>query len=140
MKDLSLHILDLVDNSLAASARRIAVRLNLDPRADLLTVVIEDDGEGMDETTLARALDPLFTTRSGTRTGMGLPLFAQASREAGGRLKLDSRPGGGTKVEATFRLSHPDCKPLGDVEGTIEALRASHPEIQIVFDRQGGIL
>lgn len=139
MEDLSLHILDLVENSLAAKARNVAIRLREDPKADLLILEIEDDGEGMEEEKRREALSPFFTTK-GKKTGLGLALLAQSAQEAGGRVELESREGRGTKVKATFRLSHVDRRPVGDVEETLRCLRGTHPEVNISFayDRSNG--
>jgi len=134
MQDLALHILDLVDNCLQAGATRIAVRLVEEPGADRLTVEIADNGRGMAEETLARALDPFFTTKPGKSVGMGLALFAQAARESGGSLKVESAPGRGTTLRAVFGLGHPDRKPLGDIRETMDLLAESHPQVTFDFD------
>lgn len=146
MRDLSLHVLDLLDNCLAAAATWASVDVQEDEERGFLEIEVQDNGVGMDAATLAAARDPFFTTRPGKRTGMGLPLFAQAAREAGGTVAVESEPGSGTRVRASFRLAHPDRKPLGDMEGTIEAVRAAHPELTLEFRhsvvaravRQGG--
>ncbi len=134
MQDLALHILDLVDNSLAAGATRISVQVTEEPEADRLVVEIADNGRGMTERTLARALDPFFTTKPGKPVGLGLALFAQAARESGGSLKVESAPGRGTTLRAVFGLGHPDRKPLGDLEGTMSLLGESHPRVAFAFD------
>lgn len=128
MEDLSLHILDIVENALRAGARNVIVRLSQSKREDRLVLEVIDDGEGMDEETVSRSLDPFFTTKEGKRIGLGLPLLAQAAEEANGKLYLESAPGKGTKVTATFRLSHIDRKPLGNLEETLRCLKAGHPE------------
>jgi signal transduction histidine kinase len=129
MEDLSLHIMDLVDNSIAARATRVHVGIREDRRNDRLHIRIEDDGAGMDRRTLEAAGDPFFTTK-GKPFGLGLSLFAQAARESGGSLKVESEPGKGTTIHAEFGLAHPDRKPMGDIEKTLYALQASHPEIE----------
>jgi signal transduction histidine kinase len=134
MQDLALHILDLVDNSLRAGATRIGVHVLEDPAADRLTVEITDNGRGMDEGTLARALDPFFTTKPGKPVGLGLALFAQAARESGGGLKVESRPGRGTILRADFSLGHPDRKPLGDLKETMSLLAEAHPQVAFEYD------
>ncbi len=133
MEDLSLHIMDLIDNSIAARASRIKVDVREDLQADLLRISISDNGQGMEPEAAKQALDPFFTTKQGKKAGLGLALFAQAAREVGGGVRLKSSPGRGTEVAAEFVLSHPDRKPLGDLEETIRALRASHPEIELRF-------
>jgi len=134
MEDLSLHILDVAENSIAASATRIEIKIDEDRAKDLLSIEIRDNGKGMDEETARRATDPFFTTRTTRRVGLGLSLLAQAAEASGGRMELESSPSAGTVVRACFRLSHPDCKPLGDMEQTIMTLVAGHPEIDIVYE------
>jgi signal transduction histidine kinase len=134
MQDLSLHILDIVENSFNAGSSRIDIRIIEDGPENLLTLEISDDGAGMDEATLNRALYPFYTSKQGKRVGLGLALLAQAAREAGGRIVLESRPEGGTSVAATFEIDHPDRKPMGDVEGTIWMLQITHPETTLRFE------
>jgi hypothetical protein len=90
----------------------------------------------MDQQTLEKVLDPFFTTRTTRKVGLGLSLFAQATRESSGTIELDSAPGRGTTVRATFHPSHPDCRPLGDVYETIRTLVAGHPEIDFLFEHK----
>jgi signal transduction histidine kinase len=134
MEDLSLHILDIAENSIASSARRIEIRIEEDPGSDLLAIEIKDDGKGMDEQTLQKALDPFFTTRTTRRVGLGLPLLAQAARQTDGKIELASKPGQGTTIKATFSLSHLDRQPLGDIQETISTLVAGHPEIDFLYE------
>jgi signal transduction histidine kinase len=136
MEDLSLHILDIAENSISASAKRIEIRISEDRANDLLTVEIKDDGKGMDEQTLQKALDPFFTTRTTRRVGLGLSLLAQAARESDGRIQISSQPGKGTMVKAVFRFSHPDCKPMGDIHETIRSLVAGHPGIDFLYEHK----
>ena len=138
MQDISLHILDIVENSLSANAEKVFIRIVHNLSRDLLILEIKDNGKGMDKKTAEKALDPFFTSKTRKKVGLGLPLLAQAAREAEGKLTIESGPGSGTYIRATFRFSHPDRKPLGDVEGTIRLLRITHPEIdlQYVFRRE----
>jgi heterodisulfide reductase subunit A len=136
MEDLSLHVLDVVENSIAASARRVVIRIVEDTELDLLLIEIADDGDGMDREAVQQALDPFFSTRGTKRIGLGIPLFAQAAREADGNLELMSELGTGTTVRARFRLSHPDRKPLGDMGETIRTLRAGRQELEIEYEHR----
>ena len=136
MEDLSLHILDVVENCLAASASRIEIRIVEDTDRDLLSLEIRDNGKGMDAETRKKATDPFYTTRTTRRVGLGLPLLAQAAREGGGHFELDSEPGRGTTVRAVFQLSHPDRKPLGDVAATLETILTGRPELDLQFAYQ----
>jgi len=134
MEDLSLHILDIVENSIAASASEIKIVIVEDTASDQLRLEISDNGNGMDEEMRKKVLDPFVTTRTTRRVGLGLPLLAQAARESGGDLTLDSAPGRGTTVIAVFQLSHPDLKPLGDIPATLGTILAGKPELDLVFD------
>jgi len=134
MQDLSLHILDVVENSIAASANWIKISIVEDTLRDLLSLEIADNGKGMDRETQQKALNPFFTTRTTRRVGLGLPLLAQAARESNGSFELDSQPGRGTTVRAVFRLSHPDRKPLGDIAETLLTILSGRPELDLKFE------
>lgn len=125
MRELSLHILDLLENALGAGAGRVEVRIQEDPAADRLTIVVRDNGRGMDAGTAQRALDPFFTTRTTRHVGLGLPMLTAASRQCDGDVALESVPGRGTKVTATFRHSHLDRAPLGNMPDTLLAFLLS---------------
>ncbi len=134
MEDLALHILDVAENSTRASASLIEICVVEDEGADLLTVEIFDDGDGMAAEVLSKAGDPFFTTKAGRRIGLGIPMFAQAARDADGELKVEARPGGGTRVVATFRHGHLDRKPIGDLRRTMAILSCSHPEVDFACE------
>jgi signal transduction histidine kinase len=134
VEDISLHILDVVENSIRANATHVIVKVTEDGKEDLLILEIGDDGEGMDEATRRQCLDPFFTTKEGKSVGLGLSLLAQSAEEAGGRLVVETAKGKGTKVIATYRLSHIDRRPLGDIDGTIRCVKGTHPEINFSYD------
>ena len=125
MRELSLHILDLLENALEAGATRVDLSIDENLDADWLTLTVRDDGRGMDAETARRALDPFFTTRTTRHVGLGLPLLAAAARRCDGDLALESAPGQGTTVTATFRHSHLDRAPLGDMAATLLAFLLS---------------
>jgi len=135
VEDLSLHILDIAENSIRAHAHRIEVELVEDRKRDVLTLTVTDDGEGMDEEARRKATNPFFTTKEEKRAGLGLALLSQAAEEAGGGIVVEAQKGRGTRVTATFLLSHIDRKPFGDIEKTIRCLEAAHPEIAFRFTR-----
>jgi len=138
MEDLALHILDIARNGAEAGATRIDIRVDEDPAADALRIVVTDNGRGMDAATAGRALDPFFTTRQTRVVGLGLPLLRQAAEAAGGGLRVDSAPGSGTRVDAVFGLGHLDRAPLGDVETTVLVLMASHPDVDLDWTHRRG--
>jgi anti-sigma regulatory factor (Ser/Thr protein kinase) len=139
MLELALHVLDILQNTVEAGATQIELTIVEDEAADRLTLTVADNGRGMDEQIVRRALNPFYTTRRTRHVGLGLPLFAEAAETAGGGLTIRSQAGEGTTVEATFKLSHPDRQPLGDMAATLLAfllaegapeLRYSHQLIQ----------
>lgn len=133
MEDLSLHILDIVENSVAARADKIEIRLTEDKKKDLLSVEIIDNGIGMDKETQKKALDPFFTSKTVRRFGLGLPLLSEAAKAANGHLSIKSKKGEGTKIKADFQYSHIDRKPLGDIDQTIITLIIGNPEIDLIY-------
>ena len=140
MEDLSLHILDIVENSIIAKASTIEIKVVEDIEKDLLTIEIRDNGQGMDEETVKKALDPFFTTRTTRKVGLGLSLLSQAARESGGNILIESQAGGGTRVKATFGYSHIDRKPVGNMEATLTTLIVGNPEVDFIYEHKKGEL
>lgn len=132
MKDLSLHVLDLIQNSIRAAALMATVELSKTATGQF-TIVISDDGTGMDEEQLRQVKDPFFTTRETRKIGLGVPLLTQKAEQTGGSLTVLSAPGKGCEVSAVFDSSHPDFPPYGDFPGCAWMLMASNPEMKFVF-------
>jgi hypothetical protein len=133
MRELSLHILDLAENAVAAGATRIRIRVKESSAADRLTIEVEDNGCGMPAEKRERLDDPFVTTRRSRRVGLGLPLLWAAARRCDGDLTVANAPGGGTFVAAEFRRSHIDRAPLGDIAATLGTLLAAHPDIDFTY-------
>lgn len=133
MKEIALHILDIAQNSIRAGADEIRISLDESVAADILTLTVADNGKGMDQESCRKATDPFFTSRKTRRVGLGLPLLQMNASLSGGRMTIESEPGRGTTVTATFRYSHVDRPPLGDVSGTIALLIISNPGINIIY-------
>ncbi len=145
MKDLSLHILDVVHNSISAGAKLIKIELIQDEKKDLLELSIEDNGKGIPADKLDKVADPFFTTRTTRKVGLGLPLLRMNAERTGGTFSIESTEGVGTKVKASFGLHHLDRPPLGDMAGVMSMLASSYsdrdfnyhhitPEGEFVFD------
>ena len=132
MEDLSLHILDIAENSLNAGAQNI--RVLLIEKNETLILEIDDDGRGMNEDILSKANDPFFTTKEGKKIGLGLAFLSQAAEETGGNLKIERRTEKGIRIIACFNKNNIDMKPLGDIKKTMRVLKASHPEVNFVFE------
>lgn len=135
MDDLSLHILDIAENSVRADARNIEIIITRE--AGILRVEVNDDGRGMDAATLARVRDPFFTTKR-KKTGLGIPLLSQAAEQTGGNVTVDSAPGRGTKVTVTFPWEHVDRPPIGSMADTLLTLIAGHPDREYIYEEREG--
>lgn len=133
MEELALHVLDLIQNSLEAGARRLVLTVVEDRAQGILSVQLVDDGRGMDASTQKRVFDPFFTSRTTRRVGLGLPLLAATAESTGGRVELESRPGEGTRVRAHLYTSHIDCPPLGDLALTVAVTVAVNPKVEFLY-------
>jgi hypothetical protein len=133
MRELSLNILDIIQNSAAAGATKIDVGVIVDTGANTLEIRVSDNGSGMSEQMVAKALDPFTTTRTTRKVGLGLPLLSQAAQISGGYMSIDSKPGAGTAVEAVFGLNNIDREPFGDITSTLITVVAAYPEIALTY-------
>jgi anti-sigma regulatory factor (Ser/Thr protein kinase) len=133
MLELALHILDIAENSTRAGASLIEITIVEDLDRDVFSMEIRDNGSGMDGETLARAMDPFYTTKKVRRIGLGLPMLAQAAEKAGGRFEIESRVGEGTRVYAQFQHSNLDRQPLGDIPGVMNALILGNPDVDFLY-------
>lgn len=133
MREISMHILDLAQNSIAAGATRLEIEVAADTAADRLTISLQDNGRGMAAEFLVRARDPFVTTRTTRKVGLGIPMFAEAARACDGRLAIQSAPDKGTYIAATFRLSHIDRAPLGDIASTLVSIIAVNPDLHLRY-------
>ena len=134
MHDLSLYLLDILENSVRAGASVIATAIAADRERDELSILVEDDGPGL-PVEPEQALDPFFTTKANKKTGLGLALFRQAAEAAGGGLSVGrSTELGGVAVRAWMRLGDVDRPPLGDVAASIATMVVTNPEIEFRVD------
>ncbi len=136
MKELSLNILDITNNSIKAKADKIEINVIESFSKNEIMISIQDNGCGMDEDFLARVTDPFVTTRTTRKVGLGIPLFKQSAEDAGGYFKILSTVGVGTQVVATYRLDHLDRPPIGDMSSTIISLIQANDQIRFVYTHQ----
>ncbi|MBR6736633.1 MAG: ATP-binding protein [Oscillospiraceae bacterium] len=133
MKELSLNILDIAENSVRANATLIKISVAADTADDTLEITISDNGCGMSEELLKAVCDPFTTTRTTRKVGLGVPLFKEAAEATGGNMTITSKEGEGTMTKAVFGLSHIDRAPLGDIASTIATLIQCNSYIDFVF-------
>ncbi|MBN1486544.1 MAG: sensor histidine kinase [Anaerolineae bacterium] len=137
-RELSQHILDIVENGVSAGAKLIILTIQESIETDTLQITIKDDGKGMDKEMLQAVTDPWVTTRTTRKVGLGIPFFKQAAEMCGGSFDIQSEVGKGTQVVAIFQRSHIDRPPLGDLEGTLLCLIVGYPTIDLVYQHKVG--
>ncbi|MFN3820702.1 MAG: ATP-binding protein [bacterium] len=139
MEDIAHHIIDITENSLNAGANTIIITITDQEKPGYLTLIIEDNGKGMDPEIVFQAPDPFFTTRTTRKVGVGLSFLKQAAELAGGSFALTSSPGKGTRVKTEFKMDHIDMPPLGDIPSALKDLLITHPEVRwvISYNLQG---
>ena len=133
MRELSLHILDVAQNSISAEATVIELEINENIKKDLLTIKISDNGKGMDEDTASKVVDPFYTSRTTRKVGLGIPMFKSNAEMCDGTFELRSTLGVGTEVFVSFKYSHIDRVPLGNMPETIMALVMSDLRTDIYY-------
>lgn len=133
MRELSLHILDIAQNSIVAEAEMLRIVIIEAKKEDRLTIKIKDDGRGMDEEMAKRVVDPFYTTRTTRKVGLGIPLFKENALTCEGAFELKSQLGVGTEIIATFKLSHIDRVPIGNLTDTIVAIVLASPKTDLVL-------
>ena len=134
MKDLSLHILDIVQNSITAGAENIKIDIEDSHSKDLIYIAISDDGAGMSEDFLSKVLDPFTTSRTTRSVGLGIPLLKSAAQMTGGGLEISSKPGEGTDISVSFKKANIDCPPLGEIDSTVVTLIQGNPELNFIVN------
>ena len=133
MRELSLHILDIVQNSITANANLIVIEINEDLINNKLEFAIADNGKGMSPEFLENVCDPFATTRTTRRVGLGLSLLKAAAEQCGGGLNITSELGMGTEVTVWFIHDHIDRVPLGKIDETVLMLITCNPKIDFIY-------
>lgn len=136
MRELSLNVMDIAQNSISAGASLITVTVEEDEALDELMISIGDNGRGMTEEQVQHVTDPFFTTRTTRSVGLGVPLFKMEAEMTGGRFSIESQVGVGTTTTAVFKPSSVDMIPLGDINGTINMLVMMNPDLDFLYTRR----
>jgi len=132
MKDLSMHIMDIVQNSVRAKAANVKLSITLNEQ--WLVIKVEDDGSGMDAETLQKVTDPFYTSRTTRKVGMGIPLILQNTQLTDGNMTLESELGKGTTLTATFGRKHIDRPPMGDIASTAAMMITGNEGVNLQFE------
>lgn len=133
MRELSLNILDVAQNSITAGASLITIEVNENTVDKTMLIGIYDNGKGMSEEQVKSVVDPFFTTRTTRKVGMGIPLFKMAAEQTGGGLEIESELGVGTNVRANFKTDSVDFTPLGDIASTVQMLITMNTDRDFVY-------
>lgn len=136
MKELSLHILDIVQNSITAQATLISIKIIENSELNLLSIEIIDNGIGMDKDFLAKVTNPFVTTRSTRKVGLGIPLYKAAAESCNGSFFIDSTLGKGTIIKTYFERNHIDRSPIGNMAETMITLIMAKENIDYVYIHQ----
>lgn len=133
MRELSLHVMDIVENGIAAGAALIEIRMEEDRKGNRLRMTIRDNGRGIPADLLHKVLDPFYTTRTTRRVGLGLSLLRDAAKRCDGDFQIESKEGKGTEVSTSFRLDHIDLAPLGDMASSVVSLIMGNTDVDFVY-------
>jgi signal transduction histidine kinase len=133
MRELSLNVMDVAQNSVRAEADLVRITVEESDKEDRLTIVIADNGCGMTEDQVRQVIDPFFTTRTTRKVGLGVPLFKLSAEQTGDSFDIQSKVGEGTTTTASYVKSHVDMTPLGDINSTVKILIQCNPQIDFIF-------
>ncbi|MEF9918093.1 MAG: ATP-binding protein [Eubacterium sp.] len=133
MKELSLHILDITQNSISAGAKLVKLSIIENPDKNLLEIIIEDNGKGISAEKLPVITNPFITSRTTRKVGLGLPLFKAAAEGCNGRFEIQSTINVGTKVYASFEYDNIDRVPLGNMPDTVITMLMSFGDAELVY-------
>ncbi|KNY27018.1 ATP-binding protein [Pseudobacteroides cellulosolvens] len=133
MRDLSLHLMDVIQNSIVALGTRIDVTIAAYSKSNELKISVADNGKGMDEEMVKKVTDPFITTRDTRKVGLGISLFKASAEMSEGHLGITSKKGVGTTIEAVFKINNIDRPPLGDVAGTFTGVLVSNENLHLTL-------
>ena len=133
MRELSLNVMDVAQNSVRAEANLVRITVTESDREDNLTIEIADNGCGMTEEQVQQVIDPFFTTRTTRKVDLGVPLFKLSAEQTGGSFNIQSKENVGTTTTASYVKSHVDMTPLGDINSTVKILIQCNPDIDFIF-------
>jgi len=134
VKEISLHILDIAENSVKAGADMISISLSENLKKDTLDIIIADNGKGMNADAIKTITDPFTTSRTTRRVGLGIPFLKAAAEACNGFLFIKSESGEGTTLHAQFQHSHIDRMPIGNLQATLMQLLIGYPKIHWIFN------
>ena len=136
MKEISMHILDIVMNSIKADASQVEINIEDSIKNNWLKITIADNGRGMSEDVINRVTNPFYTTRTTRKVGLGIPMLKEACERCNGYLKIESKTGVGTKVFCYFERDNIDRAPLGNMGETIMTIINSGDGFELIYNHK----
>ncbi len=133
MKEISLHILDIFQNSVRAESRNFSLEITESKELNLLSILISDDGKGMDENMLGSVGDAWTTSRTKRKIGLGIPLLKQQAEVANGKFEINSEVEIGTEIKVHFQLDHIDRQPVGDLPSVLKLMICNEKGIEVEY-------
>src|SRR6056297_3388071 len=138
MKELSMHILDIAQNSVHADSKLVEIEICENIEKNIFSIRIKDDGKGMDEETLKKVINPFYTSRTTRKVGLGIPMLKSAAENCDGKFNMRSEAGKGTELEASFRYDHIDRAPLGNIVDTVVTVVISDINVDFIYSHNVG--
>lgn len=133
MKELSMHILDIANNSVRADADKVIITVKEDVENNQFIFEIEDNGKGIPEDMLMAIKNPFTTSRTLRNVGLGIPLLNDNCMLCDGYLNIESEVGVGTTLKSMMAYDNIDRPPMGDIASTMCALISSNEAIEIQY-------
>lgn len=133
MKELSMHILDIAQNSVRAKAKNIHIIIKELIACNKFEFIIEDDGTGIPDEILKEIKKPFTTSRTTRKVGLGIPLLNDTCILCGGSLSIKTKVKVGTTIYASMEYNHIDRPPLGDIISTVTGLITSNEDINFYY-------
>lgn len=133
MKNMALHIMDIIQNSITAQASELQLYFNEKTDLQIVEIILIDNGNGISPEYLKKVTDPYTTSRTTRKVGLGIPLLKQNAERTGGNLEIISEVNKGTKIKAVFHTNHPDCIPVGDIPGVIMLTIGANPKLEFKY-------
>ncbi len=134
MRELSLHIMDIVENGINAGADRINIDIIAESGQNSLTIKVTDNGSGIPDHMKKNVTSPFTTSRTTRKVGLGLSLLKEAALRCDGSLDITSLEKKGTRVTVLFKLDHMDRAPMGNISLSLMTLIIGNPTTQIILN------
>ena len=130
-------VTDITQNAVEAGAD--TVELDVSESDKEFRFLVKDNGKGMSEEELKRAIDPFVTDgikHPHRKVGLGLPFLIQTAEQSGGGWDIKSEKGKGTMVTAWFDTGNVDIPPIGDIPGMFRTILMFEGNAEIILRRK----